>query len=105
MFFVFAFAFIAGGAVGEEDVPVGPVDERVECPLCFVEVVPKKLLQRIGGHIPEDEVRRSYEDRFCFSRLPKLGVLKSSPNLTPRLAAPKGLPDMPEAESDYIHFW
>ena len=56
----------AGGALGEEDVPVASVDGKVECPLCFAEVVPKKLLQHMGGHILEDEVRRSYKDRFVF---------------------------------------
>ena len=95
----------AGGVLGEEDVPVASVDGEVECPLHLAEVVPKKLLQHMGGHILEDEVRRSYEGRYCFSCLSMLGVLKHPPNLTPRLAAPKGLPDMPEAESNYIHFW
>ena len=95
----------AGGALGEEDVSVASVDRKVECPLCFAEVVPKKLLQHMGGHILEDEVRRLYEDRFCFSRLSKLGMLKHPSNSTSRLASPKGLPDMPEAESNYIHFW
>ena len=95
----------AGGALGEEDVPVASVDGNAECPLCFAEVVPKKLLQPMEGHILEDEVKRSYDYGYCFSRLSQLGVLKHPPNLTPRLAAPKGLPDMPEAESNYLHFW
>ena len=41
----------AGGALGEEDVPVAAVDGKVECPVCFAEVVLKKLPQHTGGHI------------------------------------------------------
>ena len=94
----------AGGALGEENVPLASVDERVECPLCFAQVVPKIILEHMRGHILEDDVRRSYDNKFCLSRFSKLGVLKNLPNLTPKLAAPNGLPGMPEAESNYINF-
>eukprot|EP00904_Undaria_pinnatifida_P013996 jgi/Undpi1/9727/HiC_scaffold_27.g12183.m1 len=54
----------AGGALGEEDVPVASVDGNAECPLCFAEVAPKKLLQPMEGHILEDEEGSSGEEEY-----------------------------------------
>lgn len=55
----------AGGALEAEEVPAASVDGKVECLLCFTEVGPKVLRQHMGGHILEDEVRRSYKS-FLF---------------------------------------
>lgn len=44
-------------ALGAGEVLAASVDGKVECPLCFLETDPKKLLQHMAGHILENEVR------------------------------------------------
>lgn len=71
----------SGGAIGAEEVRAASLDGKVECPLCFLEVGPKLLLQHVGGHILEDEVRRSYARLFVCVPL----CLTIRGNLTPKL--------------------
>eukprot|EP00904_Undaria_pinnatifida_P001324 jgi/Undpi1/11192/HiC_scaffold_30.g13490.m1 len=42
-------------ALGAGEVLAASVDGKVECPLCFLETDPKKLLQHMAGHILENE--------------------------------------------------
>ena len=54
-----ALTCTSSGDLGWEEVGAASVDGKVECPLCWFKVRPKQLLQHMGGHILEDEVRRS----------------------------------------------
>ena len=65
----------------------------------------KKTPAAHGGAHPGRLSKARVRGYICFARLSKLGVLKHLPNWTPGLAAPKELPDMPEAESNYFYFW
>jgi len=53
-----------GGDLGTEEVVVASVDENLECPLCYVEVDPKKNAASHGGTHPQERGRSRLRASF-----------------------------------------